>query len=105
MNLDKVQYFSILSLVTGLALVGACMRVLSTNEIVFITAAHSCAVLNGILSVLVSALSPAISSAWFKENERTTATCISIVCMSYSNNCVGLNEIEIKNCKVLRSFI
>jgi len=67
-------------LVSGLIMVGAvirCCRTLLPSPTVFLAACHICSILNGIAGVTVMASPPVISSLWFPQNERTTATSIN----------------------------
>lgn len=58
---------------------GTVLRVISTNDTVFLVSAHLGAILNGIAGVTIMAAPPAISAVWFPPKQRTTATCINQV--------------------------
>ena len=55
-----------------------------------------CAILNGVVGVVVMAAPPLISSTWFPTSERTTATAInqvdylSLLCPSQASNAFGI---------------
>jgi len=67
-------------LVSGFVALGTvlrCCRLLIKNPTVFLISCHLCAILNGISGVTIMAAPPLISSQWFPNNERTTATSIN----------------------------
>ena len=67
-------------LVSGFILVGSvlrCCQVFITDARLFLASCHICSILNGIAGVTIMAAPPLISSLWFPQNERTTATSIN----------------------------
>jgi len=73
-------------LTAGMMLVGTALRCLPNVPVATFTwMAHVCAILNGMAGIVIFSAPPAVSSAWFPPNERTTATGIAIVFNNLGN--------------------